>query len=1347
MGKERIFVGLDIGTNSIGYAVTDNNYTIKKYKGEPAWGTVVFDEASLKSERRSFRNARRRLDRKKQRVLFVQEFFAKEISKIDPSFYKRIKESSLYGDDSECRFSLFCDENFSDKEYHDKYPTIHHLIDDLMKDADYHDPRLVYLAVSWLVSHRGHFFSNISIENIDKIKDFYTVYSRLMEFFSLTKPWNIEYSDQLGEIIKKKTGVNNKFALLKDFLYGGAKPPKEISEEFPYSKEGIVKLLAGGTYKISELFGKEEYQELGSISLGMNDDRFMEISAELGDDIELIAELRSVYDWSILVDILGNHDTISEAKIDVYKKHKSDLAKLKFIIKKYASEKYDEVFRENNCGKYGSYVKGGKGSLSLEDFSKDILNIMKKITPESDDEAVINEVFSDLELRMFLPKQNTSDNRVIPYQLYLFELIKILDNAEKYLPFLSEMSDGYSVKEKIISVFKFRIPYFVGPLNEYSEYAWIKRYPGATGKITPWNFRDIVDLDSSEQEFIRRMTNSCTYLPNEDVLAKCSLLYQKFMVLNEINNISINGERISVELKQKIYNDLFMKYNKVTKKRIVDYLLTNGYIGKGDEELVSGVDTNLTSTLSSYKAFLNLLNNGSLTQDDVETIIERSTYSEDKSRLAIWIRKHYPNLSEKDVKYICGIKLKDFGRLSARLLNEIEGCDKQTGEVYTVISALWNTQYNLSEIILSDDKFTFKKEIEEYQKDYYLDKKTVLSHRLDDMRISNAVRRPIYRTLAVLKDIEKAFGKPEKIFIEMARGSDGSEKGKRKSSRLEQILDLYKKCEEEDIRELKNQLLDMGEYANNKLQSDKLFLYYMQFGKCMYTGKSIKLEELGTKLYDIDHIFPQSYVTDDSIINNKVLVLSEENGKKNDVYPISSEIRHRMSSNWKYWYKIGAISENKYKRLIRSTPFTDEEKMGFINRQYVETTQATKAVATIIGEKYPNTEIVYCKARLASDFRHTFNIYKSRTFNDLHHAVDAYLNVVAGNVYNMRFTKRWFNLNQEYSVKPKTIYTHDLKCGDEVIWNIQMLENVKKQAVKCNAHFVKYSYFRHGRLFEQTLVSKQNAKIPKKKDLPTEKYGGYDSAAIMFFIPVRYKQGKKASNYIMSVELLYGEKFLNNVEFAEKYSKKRMEYILGKTVDSVEFPLGMRPWKINTVLSLDGYKVCVTGVMNNGTRIIIQGIAQFADDNKWVYYLKKIENLSEKRRNNPNYIYDEEYDVVNKEKNVELYNLYIKKYKESIYFNRVNKPLDVLEKGKTQFETLSIYEQADVLLNIHSTFGRAGSSGINLEKIGGKKGSAAMNLSANISNWSKLFKDVRVIDMSPSGIWETKSNKNLLELL
>ena len=1365
MKKEKIYVGLDIGTNSIGYAVTDSNYNIKKFKGEPTWGTVIFDEASQKNERKTFRDTRRRLNRKKQRVLFIQEFFAKEISKTDPLFYKRIKESSLYGKDSEFTSTLFCDENFSDKEYHDKYPTIHHLIDDLMENPEYHDARLVYLAVSWLVSHRGHFCSNITLENIDKITDFNAVYSKLMEFFALEKPWDIEDIEQLGEIIKKKIGIKDKKELLKDFLYNGTKPPKKITEEFPYSKEGIVTLLAGGTYKLADLFGKEEYQELDSISLGLNDEKFMELSDNLGDDIELIAELRNVYDWSILADILEYHDaantsktknvTISKAKIEVYEKHKADLAKLKYIIKKYCPKEEDskeastyvKVFRENKCGKYGSYVKGGRGSLSLEDFTKDILSIVEKITPEPKDEKLINEVISELKLGTFLPKQKTSDNRVIPYQLYLFELIKILDNAEKYLPFLSEVSDGYSVKEKIISVFKFRIPYFVGPLNEHSEYAWIKRYPGAKGKITPWNFEKIVDLGSSEQEFIRRMTNTCTYLPDEDVLAKFSLLYQKFTVLNEINNIYINGKRISVELKQKIYNDLFLKYNKVTKKRLIDYLLMNKYIKRGDEELVLGVDTNLNSTLSSHKAFFNLLNNGSLTQDDVETIIKRSTYAEDKSRLALWLKKCYPNLSEKDVKYICSIKVKGFGRLSARLLNGIEGCDKRTGEVYTVIEALWSTQYNLSEIILSDNIFTFKKEIEEYQKDYYFEKKMGLSERLDKMYISNAVRRSIYRTLAVLKDIEKAFGKPDKIFVEMARGSDSSEKGKKKKTRLDQILDLYKNCKEEDVRELKKQLLDMGEYANNRLQSDKLFLYFMQFGKCMYTGTPIKLEELKANFYNIDHIFPQSYVTDDSVINNKVLVMSNENGDKDNVYPISPEIRDKMSSTWKHLYEIGAISKTKYNRLIRSTPFSYEEKGGFINRQYVETTQATKAVATIVGEKYPDTEIVYCKARLTTDFRKVFDIHKSRTVNDFHHAVDAYLNIEAGNVYNMRFTKTRFNINKEYSVKPEVVFKNDLVCGDEVIWNAKMRENVNKQAVKNNAHVVKYSYFRHGRLFEQTLASKKNAKIPKKKGLPTEKYGGYDSAAIMFFIPVKYTQGKKSSIYIMSVELLYGKKFLNDVEFAKNYSKKRMEYILGKPVDSIEYPLGMRPWKINTVLSLDSYKACITGITNNGTRIIIQGITQFAADNNLIYYIKKLENFSEKIKKNPKYIYDEEYDIISREKNIKLYDLYIKKYKGSVYANRINNPLDILEKGKTAFEALSIYEQVDVLLNIHSTFGRTGSSGTNLEKIGGKKGNAAMSLSANISNWSKLFKDVRVIDMSPSGLWEIKSDKNLLELL
>ena len=77
---------------------------------------------------------------------------------------------------------------------------------------------------------------------------------------------------------------------------------------------------------------------------------------------------------------------------------------------------------------------------------------------------------SDLELNDFMPKQIDGDNRVIPYQLYWHELNKILENAKNYIPFLTEQDeDGITGADKILSVFEFRVPYYVGPLKEKDE--------------------------------------------------------------------------------------------------------------------------------------------------------------------------------------------------------------------------------------------------------------------------------------------------------------------------------------------------------------------------------------------------------------------------------------------------------------------------------------------------------------------------------------------------------------------------------------------------------------------------------------------------------------------------------------------------------------------------------------------------------------------------------------------------------------------------------------------------------------------------------------------------------------
>ena len=54
----------------------------------------------------------------------------------------------------------------------------------------------------------------------------------------------------------------------------------------------------------------------------------------------------------------------------------------------------------------------------------------------------------------------------------------------------------------------------------------------------------------------------------------------------------------------------------------------------------------------------------------------------------------------------------------------------------------------------------------------------------------------------------------------------------------------------------------------------------------MYSGEAIDFEALANgDGYDIDHIFPQSKVKDDSI-DNRVLVKSDINqGEKKDIYP------------------------------------------------------------------------------------------------------------------------------------------------------------------------------------------------------------------------------------------------------------------------------------------------------------------------------------------------------------------------------------------------------------------------------------------------------------------------------
>ncbi len=826
MKEQNYFVGFDMGTNSVGYAVTNENYELCKFNGEPMWGATLFDEANSAKERRAVRSARRRLDRRQQRVRLVQELFAEEIGKIDDGFFRRIKESYLYPEEKEDKVRIF-DTYEKQREYAHKFPTIHHLIVELMDHAEPHDVRLVYLACAWLVAHRGHFLSEVDKDNLSAVTDFKSVFDALEKFIchdEYALPWkeNVNLSE-VEAALKSKDGITKKTKRLTEALFGvGKSAPKKKTEDYEYNFALLMKLLCGGTVALKDLFDKEEYAELEgkNVALNIDDEKWEKVFQTVEeDDATLLRLAKQIYDWSVLVDVLKSEQTISKAKVKTYETHKRDLKELKFFIRKYAPKKYLEVFRsQKEESNYVSYVKknkaksdsGNKDESSKKlpnkaDFCKYVFSIVKSFQVDEGDKARYADMIARLETNDFMPKQVDGDNRVIPYQLYWHELKTILNNAQNYLAFLEKTDeDGITCAEKILSVFEFRVPYYVGPLKEsrnkkYNH--WMVRKED--GVIYPWNFQNKVDLDASEREFIARMTNTCTYLPREDVLPKNSLVYCSYEVLNEINNISVNGKKISVDAKQGIYNELFMRRAKVTKKAIRDYLIANNCMDKND--VISGVDDTIKSSLKPYHCFKRLVENKTLTYADAEEIIKRATYSEDTSRFLRWVREKYPNLTEADIKHIVSQKFKEFGRLSRALLCDINEIDPETGECVSIIRKMWKTNYNLMQLL--SDRFLFKKSIDEKVAEYYGNEKKSLFDMFDEMSVPNDVKRSIIRALDILKDIVKVQKRaPKKIFIEMARGTKEDQKKGRTTSRLAQIKEFYKKLQTKKCANLKENL-------------------------------------------------------------------------------------------------------------------------------------------------------------------------------------------------------------------------------------------------------------------------------------------------------------------------------------------------------------------------------------------------------------------------------------------------------------------------------------------------------------------------------------------------------------
>ena len=405
---------------------------------------------------------------------------------------------------------------------------------------------------------------------------------------------------------------------------------------------------------------------------------------------------------------------------------------------------------------------------------------------------------------------------------------------------------------------------------------------------------------------------------------------------------------------------------------------------------------------------------------------------------------------------------------------------------------------------------------------------------------------------------------PKRIFIETPRRH---EEKNRTESRKDKLELCYKNCKEEEEKQLLKEI--EGKEAGY-FKSINLYLYYTQMGRCMYTGEKIELSQINNKkYYDRDHIYPRSKTKDDSIRNNLVLVKREANRKKSDNYPIEPSIQSKQNAFWNVLLKKGLISDEKYDRLTRKEELTSEELSNFIKRQIVFTGQSTKAVASIFGKIMKESEIVYTKAENISDFRKEIDFVKVRELNDLHHAHDAYLAIVVGNIYHLKFTKdvNKFVANGKEEYNLGKMYERDVERNGEKAW-IADIKNKKGEVIKEGTKktvkemlskggilFTRYSFCRKGGLFNQNIVNKEECKkaikkgelaLPIKlkdyKEMNVEKYGGYKGVNRSFYSYIEYedKKGNKI-RAIRGIPFYAVENSKNDEECIKKYIEKKYE--------------------------------------------------------------------------------------------------------------------------------------------------------------------------------------------------------------
>lgn len=674
--------------------------------------------------------------------------------------------------------------------------------------------------------------------------------------------------------------------------------------------------------------------------------------------------------------------------------------------KKYRLRNVEELLSENgfyppkgfNFNPYELRVKGLNEKLSPEELYVSLFHLAKRrgisyLDEAEDDGKNINEslkINRELSKEMYpceiqlerlkkygkvrgLIEIEDGDStstliNVFTTNAYKREAIAILEQQKKYYPQIDE-----KFIKRYTNIITRKREFYIGPGDEKNRTNYgIYKTDGTT-------------IDSVFEELIGK----CSIYTDQRRAPASSFTAQEFNLLNDLNNITVGGRKLTEDEKKNIVENI-LNSNSV---RIMNVIKNE--TGLEDINDIKGFRVNKDGKPEFHtfeierkiKKFLKdtKINYDEFDIDKKDKLAEALSLSMDFKTLKKNCNKEFPEFSDEDVEMLFSFLQNNKASYAKWHSFSLKIMKEMRKELYSSPKNQMN--------------FLIEKGIKKSVQDSFKDYKYIPVGFLNEEIYNPVVRRSVNQSIRVINAIIKRYGSLEAIVIEMPRETNEKEEKKK-------INDIQKQNEKEKKEAINRARNEYG-FTEKQLYSQKelitkIRLWYQQDGNCIYTGKVISIEDLinNPNIFEIDHIIPKSISLDDSL-NNKVLVYSYANQAKGRRTPFGAFYISSKDINYEdIKLRSSKLLENKKISKTKYDLLTFEEdidkydvRQKFISRNLNDTRYASRAILNGLQEfmksKGKDTQVHVVRGKFTYQLRKRWGIEKDRAESFKHHGVDA----------------------------------------------------------------------------------------------------------------------------------------------------------------------------------------------------------------------------------------------------------------------------------------------------------------------------------------------------------------------